>query len=162
MPNTLAIWAIRARHLLSHAFEDWLWWYKYFLSKVNISNVNCARAIAFIFDTRTDVLLKVSKFVVGQGCFVKQYWNHGSESLLPCWFAKHMQIFIKSKSFHKVRLTLQWRHNEHDGVSNHQPHDCLLNLLFRRRTKKTPKPRVTGLCDGNSPVTGEFPRTHGQ
>ena len=23
--------------------------------------------------------------------------------------------------------TLQWRHNERDGVSNHQPHDCLLN-----------------------------------
>ena len=23
--------------------------------------------------------------------------------------------------------------------------------------KKTPKPRVTGLCEGNSPVTGEFP-----
>ena len=21
-------------------------------------------------------------------------------------------------------LTLQWRHNERDGVSNHQPHDC--------------------------------------
>ena len=20
--------------------------------------------------------------------------------------------------------TLQWRHNERDGVSNHQPHDC--------------------------------------
>ena len=42
-------------------------------------------------------------------------------------------------------------------VSNHQPHDCLLNLLFRRRSKKTPKLRVTGLCGGNSPVTGEFP-----
>ena len=23
--------------------------------------------------------------------------------------------------------TLQWRHNERDGVSNHQPHDCLLD-----------------------------------
>ena len=23
---------------------------------------------------------------------------------------------------------LQWRHNGHDSVSNHQPHDCLLNL----------------------------------
>ena len=23
--------------------------------------------------------------------------------------------------------SLPWRHNEHDGVSNHQPHDCLLN-----------------------------------
>ena len=26
----------------------------------------------------------------------------------------------------------------------------------RRRSKKTSKPRVTGLCAGNSPVTGEF------
>ena len=53
--------------------------------------------------------------------------------------------------------TLQWRHNGHDGVSNHQPHDCLLNRLFRRRSKKTSKLRVTSLCAGNSPGTGEFP-----
>ena len=52
---------------------------------------------------------------------------------------------------------LQWRHNGHGGVSNHQPHNCLLNRLFRRRSKKTSKLRVTGLCAGNSPVTGEFP-----
>ena len=54
-------------------------------------------------------------------------------------------------------ILLLWRHNEHDNVSNHQPHDCLLNRLFRRRSKKPPKPRVTGLCAGNSPETGEFP-----
>ena len=30
-------------------------------------------------------------------------------------------------------MTLQWRHNGRDGVSNHQPHHCLLNHLFRRR-----------------------------
>ena len=52
---------------------------------------------------------------------------------------------------------LQWRHNECDGVSNHQPHECLLNCLFGRRSKKTSKLRITGLCAGNSPVTGEFP-----
>ena len=52
---------------------------------------------------------------------------------------------------------LQWRHNERDGVSNHHPDDCLLNRLFRRRSKETSKLRVTGLCAGNSPVTGEFP-----
>ena len=46
---------------------------------------------------------------------------------------------------------LHWRHNDHDGVSNHQPHGCLLNCLFRRRSKKTSKLRVTGLCVGNSP-----------
>ena len=46
---------------------------------------------------------------------------------------------------------IQWRHNDHDSVSNHQPHGCLLNRLFRRRSKKTSKLRVTGLCVGNSP-----------
>ena len=40
---------------------------------------------------------------------------------------------------------------------NYQPHNCLFNRLFRRRSKKTSMPRVTGLCEGNSPVTGEFP-----
>ena len=43
---------------------------------------------------------------------------------------------------------LQWRHNGCDGVSNHQPHDCLHNRLFRRRSTKTSKLRVTGLCTG--------------
>ena len=54
-------------------------------------------------------------------------------------------------------IPLRWRHNGRDSVSNHQPHDCLLYRLFRRRSKKTPKLRVTGLCVGNSPGTGEFP-----
>ena len=53
--------------------------------------------------------------------------------------------------------TLRWRHNGCDSVSNHQPHDCLLNRLFRHRSKKTSKLRVTGLCAGNSTRTGEFP-----
>ena len=44
--------------------------------------------------------------------------------------------------------SLQWRHNGRDGVSNHQPYDCLLYRLFRRRSKKTSKLRVTGLCVG--------------
>ena len=47
--------------------------------------------------------------------------------------------------------TLHWRHNDHDGVSNHQPHGCLLNRLFRPRSRKISKFRVTGLCVGNSP-----------
>ena len=52
---------------------------------------------------------------------------------------------------------LQWRHNGRDGVSNYQPHYCLLNLLFRRRSKKTSKLRATGLCAGNWPVTVNSP-----
>ena len=59
-------------------------------------------------------------------------------------------------STHK-KHPLQWRHNAHDSVSNHQPRDCLLNRLTKRRSKKTSKLRVTGLCAENSPGTGEFP-----
>ena len=53
-------------------------------------------------------------------------------------------------------LSLQLRHKGHGGVSNHQLYDCLLNRLFRKRWKRS-KLRVTGLCEGNSLVTGEFP-----
>ena len=52
--------------------------------------------------------------------------------------------------------SLRWRHNGRDSVSNHQPHHCLLNRLFGCRSKKTWKLRVTGLCVGISPGTGEF------
>ena len=50
-----------------------------------------------------------------------------------------------------------FKHNECDGVLNHQPQDGLLNRLFGCRSQKTSKLRVTGLCAGNSPVTGELP-----
>ena len=49
-----------------------------------------------------------------------------------------------------VPSALQWRHNDRYGVSNHQAHDCLLNRLFRRRSKKNIKaPR-------HWPLWGEF------
>ena len=51
---------------------------------------------------------------------------------------------------------LQWRHNGRDGISNHQPFDCLLNRLFRHRSENASKLRVTGLCAANSPVTSSL------
>ena len=54
-------------------------------------------------------------------------------------------------------FALLWHNNVLDGVSNHQPHECLLTRSFGRRSKKTSQLRVTGLCAGNSPETGEFP-----
>ena len=50
-----------------------------------------------------------------------------------------------------IIMSLQWGHNGHGSVLNHQPHNCLLNCLFRCRSKKTSKICVTGLCAGNSP-----------
>ena len=65
---------------------------------------------------------------------------------------------LTTKSCHPANIvvgsgTSHWRHNDHNSVSNHQPHGCLLNRLFRRRSKKTSKLRVTGRW---------IPRTKGQ
>ena len=46
------------------------------------------------------------------------------------------------------KTPLQWRHNEHDSVSNHPPHDCLLNRSFGRRSKKTSKLRSLAFVRG--------------
>ena len=79
-------------------------------------------------------------------------------------FARHQQLFLYSEvTWAPWRFkSLRWRHNGHDSVLNHQPQDCLLNRLCRRRSKKTSKLRVTALCAGNSPGTGEFPAQTGE
>ena len=104
------------------------------------------------------ISIRVTSLTMGQS-----YSCHSASEMAPilanCLYTdttKHdkgqtLRIFGMYKS------ALLWRHNGRGSVSNHQPHDCILNRLFRRRSKKTPKLRVTGLCAGNSPVTDEFP-----
>ena len=69
------------------------------------------------------------------------------------------KIFLSHADYHlwdicpsPLPSSLLWRHSGRDGVSNHQLHDCLLNCLFRLRSKKTSKLRVTGLCAGEFPA----------
>ena len=57
--------------------------------------------------------------------------------------------------FHEI--SLQWCHNGRNGVSNYRRLDCVLNRLSMRRPKIKLKLRFTGLYEGNSLVTGEFP-----
>ena len=98
---------------------------------------------------------------------LRRHWVHYDVTVLLC--AKAMIVAPGSPSncgtriytmwelfrdLHWIFLALQWRHNGRDGVSNHQPHHCSLYHLVGRRSKKTANLRVTGLCAGNSPVTG--------
>ena len=62
-----------------------------------------------------------------------------------------MYKYISCNNSEHDSLSLQWCQNGHSGVSNHQPHNCLLNSLFRRISKKTSKLHVTGLFAVNSP-----------
>ena len=45
-----------------------------------------------------------------------------------------------------IPITLLWRHNGRDGISNHQPCDCLHNRLFRCRSKKHQSSASLALC----------------
>ena len=68
-----------------------------------------------------------------------------------CKVIKNWTFWLFLSVYAFVCISLRCRHNDQDGVSNHQPHGCLLNRLFRGRSNKTSKLRVTGLCVGNSP-----------
>ena len=72
----------------------------------------------------------------------------------PDWVRLHGPGAIGARSPSQGHLALQWRHNENHGVSNHRRFDCLLNRVFWCRSKR-PKIRATGLCEGNSSITGE-------
>ena len=75
--------------------------------------------------------------------------------LLLTWWYEEAKL-SSYKTVIRCPNTLEWRHNGRYSVSNHQPHDCLLNRLSRRRSKKRIKaPRHWHLC-GNSPGTSEF------
>ena len=75
-----------------------------------------------------------------------------SSIILHTWRPWSDSLYAGARS-----MALQWRHNEGYDVSNHRRLDCLLKRLLRHRSRKTWTLRVTGLCEGNSPVTGEFP-----
>ena len=108
-----------------------------------------------MYDKFKIILLKLQSYLAGDSEL-----DILLAKILSCLLWQPLSSFAKKKTL-PVRdvkfLTLQWRHNEHDGVSNHQHHDCLLSRLFGHKSKKTSKLRVTGLCEGNSPVTGEYP-----
>ena len=114
----------------------------------------CGIFLIISFDTRTYLYLpkyypnRSKNFNVESGCRFTVLLGFVLliHQFLPRYFWQHI-----------TQATLQWRHNERNGVSNYQPNDCLPNCLFRRKSKKTSKLRVTGHCEGKSPVTSEFP-----
>ena len=89
------------------------------------------------------------------------YWNTSKHytDVYTTFSNSHLDFAMQILSLMRIAVpnSLQWHHNGRNGSSNHQPHHCLFNRLFRHRWKKTSKICVTGLCAGNSPVTGELP-----
>ena len=127
------------------------------------------------FSSHYNSKIKICSYVSLKKMLIKKYiYYHGPiiQNWKPKPYLKHSSFSIQCQvyrvsggvlattrlssncnSVHNIDVIMGGR----DGGTNHQPHDCLLNHLSRRRSNKTSKLRVTGLCAGNSPVTGEFP-----
>ena len=144
------------RHKLCRSFHPWCpgvknrclsafcVWPEQALGQTNSRYIGDSRHIN---DTVTDWRLS----------WVSKYVNHVKEQQFMYRADRFRLLPLYADIVFYICVSLRWRHNGRDGVSNHQPHDCLLNRLFGRRSKKTSKLRVTGLCLWNSLGTGEFP-----
>ena len=94
-------------------FLYWLWWLRYFLSKVNIWNVNCAWATTFILDTRTDVLVKVSKHTYMHTTYIYAYTHICLLLIFMLW---NRQATFESRYV----VFLYWMQDSKLGCLRHQ------------------------------------------
>ena len=101
-------------------------------------------------------------------------WQIACLNMGTVWILAQHQVIDRKVNTHDVDSNLKlhyiyslyhdalrWRHNDHDGASNHQPRGCLLNRLFGRRSKKTSKLRVMVFVRGIHRDRW-IPRTKGQ
>ena len=120
---------------LGHA----IWWFVYVTLPEDVISDNCYQC-----NKHYHINLPATE--------VRTFWEYDANNKAVDALSPYV-----TRTWTAIALALLWRHNGPDGVSNHQPHDCLLNRSFRCRLKKISKLHFTGLCGGNSPVTGEFP-----
>ena len=62
-----------------------------------------------------------------------------------------------SHESHGLVMSSEWRHNERHGVSNHRRLDCLLNRLFRCRSKKHQSSASLAFVRGSLQWSVNFP-----
>ena len=90
------------------------------------------------------IIIIVSPILWGFICIIYSYssgllhWHWGNLTFAPVPAKQSGKIWVRSSDT-KSQKTLRWLHNGRDSVLNHS---------FRRRSKKTSKLRVTGLCAG--------------
>ena len=117
-------------HIRMHLLSTWRMWYEVFTYK-------WSRSVPVICHWCVD-----TDSYAGGLVYLYRIYHATSVHYRGAWITKRKSCSVPS---------LQWRHSGRDSVSNHQPHDCLINRLFRRRSNQTSKFRVTGLCVGKSP-----------
>ena len=117
---------------------------KFPLPEATRYSLACYMSFIWLQTNVFSIALNCSQLIIPQYCEIAGFdWmNFKISCLLLCCYTL---LYIPSSWFSlptelvPIRLcllnALRWRHNERDSVSNHQPHHCLLNRSFGRRSK---------------------------
>ena len=100
---------------------------------------------ALVHSTCRATPLHCVRFYIRRGRVLRKALPVRKEVSPPCLLQTSYIFFMLC---YIITVKSQWT----QWCFKHQPHDCILMGLFRRRLNKTLKFRVTGLCGGNSPV----------
>ena len=106
--NFAASWNVFSVELANH--------YKWYMSDVSL---------AVTTDRPLDGVCQLNKWYEWEVSLAVKSTDKSS-LFSPSWMNGSVNAIVE-------KLTLRWRYNGHDSVSNHQPHDYLRNRLFRRR-----------------------------
>ena len=137
-----------------------IYWHKHVFIKAYINIfVNCGMATERSqLDTHQRDCFKLSRHLYSEIALVKSY-----NQLLYTLLFKYLLLLISMIKC-AVILSLVIFHRHYNGAIMSAMACQITSLTIvcltvysRRRSKRTSKPRVTGLCEGNSPATGEFP-----
>ena len=121
-----------------------------FISNENWENLNCWRCLFKVLglNFRKPNVASHLRGSITQTSNQTPHVAQTGQFIFSSWISSSSNRRYFVASFCRIRFS-QWRRNERDSISNHRRLDCLLNRLFGRKSKKTPKLRVTGLREGN-------------
>ena len=91
---------------------------------------NCQNIDGLLYERRDSI---ANALELGLFCTKPSIWSVMKREIITKYSYSFIMEYSKER---KNNNTLQCRHNGRYSVSNYQPHDCLLNRLFRRRSKK--------------------------
>ena len=109
--------------------------------------VPCCCFLIYIFSrTLKDIELLKFKAIVSKARIARQ-WHH---------ISKTSRLYICDLMTNIIGVELVASYAGY-GVSKYQQFDCLFNSWFRLTQKKSGRPVLLALCEGNPPPTGGFP-----
>ena len=110
------------------------------------SQIHCSRFCRQIYSAMLTTGTDIISSLLSENVYINQYWSN-----------------FRPMQFSRYSVSLHWRHNGRDSVSNHQPYDCLFTQPFiQTQIKENIKaPRHWPLC-GEFTEDRWIPHTNGQ